>query len=321
MASTFDRDFAQRFASAQKSIAGSEARLQALADKVGQTRTIQPKAYWDKVIRSAEREYKSINSVLSSFVKREVPRRYRNSIIEMSTRIDGLKSVLNKAKKSTKALIESSSSRQTVLALYQQATEDILAATFNGMNDFKRLIRGTQQALVEEQFLNIAVAEGFEEGNIQKAITTIRRGLKAEVGEALSSGKFVKAGSRHYKASTYAEMVARTKFHEAHSHAAIATAVNYGTDLIIISTHNTTTEICLPYEGKVFSITGADKRFPVLDLYPPFHPDCLHLMYPQFESGMIAQGSLEKFIDFSNGKADRPPFPDSFVPISKRKAV
>jgi hypothetical protein len=133
--------------------------------------------------------------------------------------------------------------------------------------------------------------------------------------------QFVQAGRYKYKPSYYAEMVSRTKFHEAHSYAAVATAGNYGTDLVIISAHNTRTEICLDYEGKVFSLSGGDQRFPRLDQFPPFHPNCLHLMFPQFESGMLVQGTLKQFSDFSLGKAARPPFPKSFIPVSKRGAA
>jgi hypothetical protein len=95
-------------------------------------------------------------------------------------------------------------------------------------------------------------------------------------------------------------------------------ANNYGTDLVQVSSHNTTTKICMPYEGKVYSISGKDKRFPPLMNTPPYHPNCLHLIFPTFESGMIAQGTLDSFSAFSMGKISKPPLPASFKPISKR---
>ena len=138
---------------------------------------------------------------------------------------------------------------------------------------------------------------------------------------AVDNEMLVQAGSKRFKPNYYAELVARTKFHEAHSYAAIATCNNYGTDLVIISSHNTKTQICMDYEGKVFSLSGKDKRFPLLDMVPPFHPNCLHLMYPMFESAMEVDGTLNSFSDFSNGRVDRPPYPASFIPLTKRKVA
>jgi hypothetical protein len=43
-----------------------------------------------------------------------------------------------------------------------------------------------------------------------------------------------------------------------------------------INNVNTTTPICLQYEGKVFSLTGQTPGLPVLKIRPPFHPNCRH---------------------------------------------
>jgi len=116
-------------------------------------------------------------------------------------------------------------------------------------------------------------------------------------------------------------MVSRVKFHEAQSAAARQTAANYDTDLIRISTHNTTTAICQEYEGKIFSISGKDKRFPILDQSPPFHVNCLHYETVTFEESLLAQGALDKYSEFSLGETDRPPTDPGFVPVSKRAGI
>ena len=79
--------------------------------------------------------------------------------------------------------------------------------------------------------------------------------------------------------------------------------------------------ICIPYEGRIYSVNGKDKRFPPLDNTTPYHPNCLHLMFPAFVSAMEAQGSLDAFSAFSKGKISRPPVPAGFIPISKRKVA
>ena len=69
-------------------------------------------------------------------------------------------------------------------------------------------------------------------------------------------------------------------------------AYNYGTDLVEVSSHNTATKICIPFEGNIYSVSGKHPVFPPMTDVPPFHVSCLHLMYPTFESGLIAQGVL-----------------------------
>jgi hypothetical protein len=77
-------------------------------------------------------------------------------------------------------------------------------------------------------------------------------------------------------------MVARTTTREAASVAAINECKEFDVDLVQISTHYPTCEICAPLQGKVFSISGKDKRYPKLtDEYrPPFHPNCRHVLTP-----------------------------------------
>lgn len=64
-------------------------------------------------------------------------------------------------------------------------------------------------------------------------------------------------------------------------------------DLLLISSHNSVCPICLPYEGKVFSVSGTHPRFPPLEslgellyggVFSP-HPNCLHRMLPYSEDG------------------------------------
>ncbi len=116
----------------------------------------------------------------------------------------------------------------------------------------------------------------------------------------------------------YAEMVTRVKFHEAQAQAAVVTAGNYGTSLVHVSSHNTTTAICQKFEGKVFSINGKDKRFPLLTDIPPFHVNCLHLLFPMFVESMEVEGTLKEWEAFSNGRSSMPPSPSNFKPIDTR---
>ena len=75
---------------------------------------------------------------------------------------------------------------------------------------------------------------------------------------------------------SYAEMWARTRSSEMASIANEESMQEYGLDIVRISDHNTTTPICMLYEGQYFSLTGKTPGLPILTMRPPFHPNCKH---------------------------------------------
>jgi hypothetical protein len=93
-------------------------------------------------------------------------------------------------------------------------------------------------------------------------------------------------GGRKYRADKYAEMVARTKTAEATSVGTANRLLEEGYDLTMVSAHGAT-DGCAFYEGKIFSISGTDTRYPSLQELPnggpPFHPNCKHRLVPFVE--------------------------------------
>lgn len=318
MSNVFEKDFEKRFAKLKIQLKKSEDKIQQLMRKAKNTSKVMPNSYWRGITIGINDEYRKINKSFGAFAKKEIPMRYKNSVFQMHNKIQGLKSITAKFKKNVTDLIRTDASRQIVRALYEDAIAHMSAGTFSGKQNISRFIRKTQQTLIDEQFVNRIVAEGFEQGNLRISQRLLRDEFYANMVNNLENKKFIRVNGRNYKPSYYAEMVSRTKFHEAHSHAALATASNYDTELVIVSSHNTRTAICIPFEGKVYSTKGGHSMFPPLQDIPPFHSNCLHLIYPQFESGMNAQGTYKEFSDFSLGKASRPPHPSNFIPVSQR---
>ena len=87
---------------------------------------------------------------------------------------------------------------------------------------------------------------------------------------------------REWRLDSYAQMVARTTSREIATVATLNTCQEADIDLIQISSHYPTCEICAPLQGKVFSISGKDERYPELteEYMTPFHPNCLHVTTP-----------------------------------------
>lgn len=317
--SLFEKDFAEKFIPLKKKLTTLELKLQ----KIILLSLKDPKksaVYWNKIRKEIEIVYKQMNVVFESWAKIELPKRYAASLKLIDKVIKTTASIIEKAKVPANTLLHSGASRQIVQALYREAVETFATSTTLGMKNAFTFTRLTQQALLEEGLIDITIAEGFAEGNLNTGIGRLSKLFKEQL-DSINGGQYVQAGRYRYKPSYYAEMVGRVKFHDAHSEASLSQARNHGTDLVQISSHNTTTAICIDYEGRVYSISGDDKRFPPLDNTPPYHPNCLHLMYPTFESAMEVQGTLDKFSDFSKGRIDRPPVPASFIPSKNRVLV
>ena len=78
---------------------------------------------------------------------------------------------------------------------------------------------------------------------------------------------------------TYTEMVARTTTMEAHLQGTANRLVEQGHDLIKVSTHRGACEKCVPWQGKILSITGKTEGYPTLEEAKAaglFHPRCRH---------------------------------------------
>jgi hypothetical protein len=79
-------------------------------------------------------------------------------------------------------------------------------------------------------------------------------------------------------------MVVRTTTREAATHGTINRLLERGDDLITISEHPDPAEVCVPYAGQTFSLSGQTDGYDVIDQLPPFHPNCRHVATPASEN-------------------------------------
>lgn len=275
-------------------------------------------SYWNIVRRDVNTLYAEISSIFNSWAKDQIPSKYRISIKQIQNTIDK-SSITNKSLRSITELINSTPSRQTMSLLYKDAVTSFNTSIIAGRSNVIKLTHLTQQTLISDNLIGQSLADIFlDTGDIRKASRVISGQLWSKLYESVDEKRFVQAGKYKYKPSYYAEMISRVKFHEAHSYATINQCNNYQTDLVQVSSHNTMTAICVPFEGKIYSLSGTSKIFPPLFDSPPYHPNCLHLLYPTFISGMETQGTLDAYSDFSQGRIDRPPVPSNFIPVDER---
>lgn len=326
MATFVDKYLKKKFPPLAAAITRHENRISAiLTNAIAKPQTSA--IYWNTVRSAINKEYKAINILYATWAKETIPKAYRVFLRQQMARIKNLKSITNIATKNINKLITSTASQQIVAALTKDAINDMTSALVQGNLRIARLTRLTQQTLIAESLVDASVAKAFESGNL--AINTVLK-RKGSLANSLitqaQNGRFITVIDKNgnpinYRARYYAEMVSRVKFHEAQAQGALVTAANYKSDLVRVSSHNTTTVICQEFEGKIYSISGKDKRFPVISQTPPYHVNCLHIIMVTFVESLEAQKNLKQFSDFSKGKINAPPVPPSFVPIDKRNKI
>ena len=171
--------------------------------------------------------------------------------------------------------------------LTNQTIADFFAATDNGKKETHRLFRLTQQSAITEAQINNALIKGAVEGTPRAMKSEVQKQLEKKLGQegkVITTNK-VTGAQRSFDPKVYADIVSRTRSREAQSLGTIQAGIANGNDLVRVSDHNTSTDICMPHEGQVYSISG-DKSagFPALPAFPPFHPSCKHVITPFIES-------------------------------------
>ena len=322
----YDNKLKKKFSTLKGQLTRCESRISAImSEALSATRT--DKAYWNGLKSRINKEYKKVMELCSEWANTEIPKQYRFVLKEQMAKAKNLKSITNKAKKTITQLLKSKTVTQMQQILAQNAINDIASGLLIGQRDLNKLLNATRQTLISESAISTGLMEGIESGNIATAKILSRKGsianklLKANDGNRFIKIFDINGNPRTYRISYYAEMVYRSAWHEAQSAAVRMNNANWGSDLVRVSNHNTTTEICQQYEGKVFSLSGKNKDFPVLDQSPPFHVNCLHYITTTFEEALKVQGVYDDYAKFSNNQIDIPPGQTGFVPIEKRNKI
>ena len=128
-----------------------------------------------------------------------------------------------------------------------------------------------------------AVEAEISRGELKKQIMDYLRRRITEDGLILVKGKY-------WDARKYAKLVARTELRKAQTEATKNLCAQYENDLVQVSSHGTVCDICIPFEGNVYSISGNDPVYPALTDDPPYHPHCEHSIHPTSHEAIKARG-------------------------------
>lgn len=159
------------------------------------------------------------------------------------------------------------------------------------------LVQNTKEDLINaNNYIGRSMRDNIRQAGLENTINKIATGQTIKqakqslvnrlVDQNVSSIK-TKSG-RNINLASYAELVARSTTREATNRASINHVQEVGYDLVQMSKHNSPCKLCATLEGRVFSVTGEDKRYPPLTkaykgIYANVHPNCRHIMSPYIE--------------------------------------
>jgi hypothetical protein len=225
-------------------------------------------AYWTSQIKGIREVYKIINDNFDEWIRGEMNTYYESAykMAENIMRRGGITKAGNIPYKG-----------RILDALINDTVTKFTGAVEGGIGRVNTLFREVQTSSITEAQINRAIAEGLVTDATPQRI---RSNLEKQLYKSIVGEEKILAGTKTYKVNTYAEMLARTRTRDAQSSATITASLDYGVDLVQVSDHNTTTPLCMQFEGQIYSITGANKRYPKLEEVAPFHPNCLHVILP-----------------------------------------
>ncbi len=149
------------------------------------------------------------------------------------------------------------------------------------------------QAIIDENFYRILECNDNMAQDVKKRIEEItqranRRSLiegisrkqatKDAVAEVLDkgiTGIITKSGAE-IPADKYMANVVQYHQRKAHVDGVVNGLIENKRDLVYVNSVGITCELCAKYQGRVYSISGEDGRFPKLDMRPPYHSHCVH---------------------------------------------
>jgi hypothetical protein len=136
-----------------------------------------------------------------------------------------------------------------------------------------------------------AVRDAYREATLQGISTgtgqgeTRREVSKRIIGDLKERGVtgFTDKAGREWAMADYADMAARTTTREASWQGTANRMLEVGLDLVEISEHAESCELCAPWQGQVVSMTGETEGYPTLaeaEAEGFGHPNCVHDILP-----------------------------------------
>jgi hypothetical protein len=217
----------------------------------------------EKMLKSVDAELKALDKYAEQWAGSEIPRNYMMSVRSVYQYLGAAVPV-------------------NVVMRNQQAMSIIMQNLLDDLHDAHNFVGrqvrdNLRQASLEAISQKIAVGDTIQQTKANMIKLMTNQGITAIQDKA----------GRNIRLDSYAEMVARTTTREATNKACMNTMTALGEDLVRMTSVGSTCPICAPLEGRVYSITGRDSRYPRVSQALPtggtIHPNCKHNLTPYIE--------------------------------------
>lgn len=256
-----------------------EAQLALIKIIIGKTGA-GTKTYYNSILKQTEALLNRLSAQTGRYINTEIPKAYKKALEETYAYFQ--KNGLQMNRPEMFAQIHSDAVSELAAEMQHHINEGISQAG-------RRVMRYADTARD-----NALRQNGLRASAVKIASGQTVRDMQKYLTQALSEDGFltVQYGSGKYAyqvgLDSYAGLVARSTTREAGNLAREKQLTANGYDLVIITKHSPTCELCARVQGRVFSISGKDKRFPPLSEafpsgYRNVHPNCRCVAVPWIE--------------------------------------
>ncbi|MFT3951187.1 MAG: hypothetical protein QM689_04435 [Oscillospiraceae bacterium] len=239
------------------------------------------KVYANTILKQLERQLKRMEKKSAFFVQSVVPKEYQSALDEIYAYFKKNNLLMNAPQAFAQV------HEDAIYALAREMQFHIGQGLDSAGRRVMRYVNDARDDVLRQQGLQAAAQKAASGATIQQMQQNLAERLKNEGIFAVQygSGK----GAYQVGIDSYAEMVARSTTREAGNLARENQLTENGYDLVVMTEHYPTCAVCAMYQGRVYSISGKDKRFPSLYAtafrsgYRNVHPNCRHSVHAWIE--------------------------------------
>lgn len=233
------------------------------------------RTYYNSVLKQLERLMKELEAETGQYISTEIPRQYKKALDDTYDYFK--RNNLQMKRPDMFSHIHSDAVSELANEMRYHINQGISIAG-------RRVMR----------YLDTAKDNALRQAGLRSAALKAAAGqtvadMQKDLMQRLANDGFLTVqygtGKRAYQVGldSYAAMVARSTTREAGNLARENQLTENGYDLMMMTEHYPTCEACAALQGRVYSISGRDKRFPPLSRafpsgYRNVHPNCRHVM-------------------------------------------
>jgi hypothetical protein len=248
-------------------------------------------AFWGGLSREIRQQFNNLKLAFKNHYSKIIVIEYLENYKKEINRIKQYKSI-DKSKMDFKKMLKSVSHKRIINSIISNGVNSFNTGIDTASKKINSLMNNIQLSLTKQKKISIQALSAKDKNKLIDDMMaqfksegyegTLLKDFKAALAEFAIDEDYIvitdKNGKpRKYEIKDYAKMVIRTKIIETAAAGTINIALDIGSDLVQVSDHNTDCEICEPVEGNVYSISGNDPDFPIMDFTLPIHPNCFSI--------------------------------------------